>query len=224
MDLVPGLHPLRFKDLPISKSDSVEALLQLLSIVYNKTSLENLALSELQHYHQIPFFSTGSLFKISSPSNTSLLEENINCISWLDKQALNSVLYISLGNLASVNETKLAKMAWGLANSGQPFLWVIRPGSIHRGCIVKCAPQKEVLAHSGVGGFWSYCRCNSVLESVSEGVLMISLLCFGDQKVNVRYVSSLRKSRTSEGWIGDRESGEKVYGRERIGEDEAESY
>ncbi|CAL8160763.1 unnamed protein product [Prunus armeniaca] len=55
-------------------------------------------------------------------------------------------------------------MAWGLANSKQPFSWVIRPGSIcgsdwiellpqefieavgERGCIVKCAPQD--------GSFW----------------------------------------------------------------------
>ncbi|CAL5424501.1 unnamed protein product [Camellia sinensis] len=141
-DLVPGLHPLRFKDLPISKFDSVESLLQLLSIVCNKTSsgiiwntldsLENPTLSELQHYHQIPFFLIGPLFKISSPSlSISLLEENINCISWLDKQAPNSVLYISLGSLASVNETELVEMAWGLANSGQTFLWVIRLGSVH---------------------------------------------------------------------------------------------
>ncbi|KAL7201612.1 hypothetical protein ACSBR1_033331 [Camellia fascicularis] len=121
-DLVQGLHPLRFKDLPISKFDSVESLLQLLSIVCNKTSsaiiwntldsLENPTLSELQHYHQIPFFPIGPLFKISSPSlSISLLEENIDCISWLDKQAPNSVLYISLGSLTSVNEAELVEMA-----------------------------------------------------------------------------------------------------------------
>ncbi|CAL5424502.1 unnamed protein product [Camellia sinensis] len=122
-------------------------------------SLENPTMSELQHHHQIPFFPIGPLFKISSPFwSTSLLEENINCISWLDKQAPNSVLYISLGSLASVNETELVEMAWGLANSGQTFLWVIRLDSVHgsewmeplpegfddviceRECIVKWAP------------------------------------------------------------------------------------
>ncbi|CAL5424503.1 unnamed protein product [Camellia sinensis] len=146
---------------------------------------ENPTLSELQHHHQISFFPIGPLFKISSPSSsTSLLEENINCISWLNKQAQNSVLYKSLGSLAFVNETELAEMAWGLANSGQTFLWVIRPSS---------APQKEVLAHGGVGGFWSRCGWNSVLESVSEGVPMICSPCFGDQKVNARYGNSVWK-------------------------------
>ncbi|CAL5424495.1 unnamed protein product [Camellia sinensis] len=220
-DLVPGLHPLRSKDLPISKSNSVE-----LSILCKKTSsaiiwntldsLENPALSELQHHHQIPFFPTGPLFKISSLSSTSLLEENIDCIWWLDKQAPNSVLYISLGSLASMNETELAEMGFDNVVGG-------------RGCIVKRAPQKEVLAHSRVGKFWSYCGWNSVLESVSEGVPMICSLCFGDQKVNVRYVSSVWKVALElvRGWIGergDKESGEKAYEKGRRGGDEVESY
>ncbi|KAF3454615.1 hypothetical protein FNV43_RR05063 [Rhamnella rubrinervis] len=97
-------------------------------------------------------------------------------------------------------------MAWGLASSQQPFLWVVRPGLVsgldwiellpkgfregvgERGCIVKWAPQQEVLAHEAVGGFWSHCGWNSTLESISEGVPMICKPCFGDQKVNARYV------------------------------------
>jgi hypothetical protein len=112
-----------------------------------------------------------------------------------------------LGSLASIDETEVAEMAWGLASSWQRFLWVVRPGSIpgsewieslpedfreivgERGCIVKWAPQKEVLAHSAVGGFWSHCGWNSTLESISEGVPMICKPCFGDQRVNARYAS-----------------------------------
>ncbi|XP_031270502.1 UDP-glycosyltransferase 76E2-like [Pistacia vera] len=98
-------------------------------------------------------------------------------------------------------------MAWGLANSNQTFLWVIRPDPDNgaepndwlpdefketvgeRGYIVKWAPQKEVLAHGAVGGFWSHCGWNSTIESISEGVPMICRPCFGDQKVNTRYIS-----------------------------------
>ncbi|KAM1995784.1 hypothetical protein ACFX15_028801 [Malus domestica] len=102
-------------------------------------------------------------------------------------------------------------MAWGLANSKQPFLWVIRPGSVsgsnwmeqlpqgfieeigERGYIVKWAPQRKVLSHRAIGGFWSHCGWNSTLESLSEGIPMICTPSFGDQKVHSRYVSLVWK-------------------------------
>ena len=92
-------------------------------------------------------------------------------MTWLDKQSPNSVIYVSIGSVASINETEFVETAWGLANSEQPFLWVVRPSSIHssdwvdllpkffkevaeeRGCIMEWAPQKEVLGHEAVGGF-----------------------------------------------------------------------
>ena len=109
-------------------------------------------------------------------ASTSLLTEDSDCITWLDEQATNSVIYVSLGSVATMEERELVEMAWGLANSEQPFLWVVRPGLVRgsaewiehlpegyqetiqgRGCIVKWAPQKEVLAHGAVGGFLSHC-------------------------------------------------------------------
>ena len=147
------------------------------------------------------------MHKVAPPSSSSLIKEDNSCITWLDKQIQNSVLYVSLGSLASIDKKELVEMAWGLANSKQPFLWVIRPGSVddlewykllpegfieaieENGCIVKWAPQKEVLAHGAVGGFWTHCGWNSTMESMSEGVPMICKPCFGDQRVNARYVS-----------------------------------
>ena len=88
-----------------------------------------------------------------------MLKKDSSCISWLNRQAPNLVLYVILRSLDSIDEKALAEMAWGLANSDQPFLWVIRPGSVHgskwielllenlrdsigeRGGIVKWAPQ-----------------------------------------------------------------------------------
>nr|GEX64661.1 UDP-glycosyltransferase 76H1-like [Tanacetum cinerariifolium] len=102
-------------------------------------------------------------------------------------------------------------MAWGLAKSNQRFLWAVRPGSVcdsnwleclpegfieetkERGLIVKWAPQKDVLAHFAVGGFWSHCGWNSTLESISEGVPMLCQPFIADQGVNTRYISYVWK-------------------------------
>ncbi|KAM7522138.1 hypothetical protein LguiA_012040 [Lonicera macranthoides] len=216
-DIVPGLQPLRFKDLPLHNSE-LEDLLQIVSIVRNvKTSsgiiwntvddLESSSMSQLQQYYQLPFFSVGPLHKMAPSSSNSLLKEDYSCIQWLDKQAPNSVIYISLGSLATMDHKELTEMAWGLANCGQPVLWVVRPNSVgdsewvellpegfqeatgERVHIIKWAPQKEVLAHSAVGGFWSHCGWNSTLESISEGVPVICRPYFGDQYVDARYIS-----------------------------------
>ncbi|KAF2294444.1 hypothetical protein GH714_011448 [Hevea brasiliensis] len=173
--------------------------------------LEESELAQQQQQYQVPFFSIGPLCKFATASSSRIIAEDSYCITWLDRQTPNSVIYVSLGSLASMAEKELAEMAWGLANSEQPFLWVIRPNSVcgsewiellpkdfkeaveERGCIVKWAPQKELLANSAVGGFWSHCGWNSTVESICEGVPMICRPCFGDQKVNARYVSHVWK-------------------------------
>ncbi|KAF3443525.1 hypothetical protein FNV43_RR13209 [Rhamnella rubrinervis] len=222
-EMVPKLHPLRFKDLPLPKSEDLKRAAQLVvdsytirsssAVIWNTMDgLEQSCLMKIQeeYYCPVPIFPIGPMHKFASRTNNSttasLLKEDSSCIAWLDKQSHNSVIYVSLGSIISTGEKEIAEMAWGLANSEQPFLWVIRPGSVsgsdwvellpkgfrdgvgERGCIVKWAPQKEVLGHEAVGGFWSHCGWNSTLESISEGVPMICKPCFGDQRVNARYV------------------------------------
>ncbi|XP_030464349.2 UDP-glycosyltransferase 76E1-like [Syzygium oleosum] len=218
LELVPRLHPLRFKDLPIYKFEGLEKLLLLLkrsneigtsvAFVLNTIEcLEQSPLMKLRQEYPVPFFTIGPLNKIAPPLSSSLIEEDESCIAWLNKQAKNSTLYVSLGSIVSINEKELIEMAWGLANCEHPFLWVVRPGLVHgseaidllpdgfaeivgeRGRVIKWAPQQKVLAHESVGAFWSHCGWNSSLESISEGVPMICTPCFGDQRVNARYLS-----------------------------------
>ena len=129
-----------------------------------------------------------------------------SCIEWLDKQPTESVLYVSFGSLASMDAKEFLEVAWGLANSGHPFLWVVREDSVQgfdggpdfpngfeaavhgRGKVIRWAPQLEVLAHPAVGGFWTHNGWNSTLESISEGVPMICRPQFADQMMNTRYV------------------------------------
>ncbi|KAJ4725691.1 UDP-glycosyltransferase [Melia azedarach] len=220
-EIVPNFHPFRWKDLPVSKFGSLETMSQLFEnashvgnsaavIVNTMDFLEQPSLARILQQCQVPLFSIG-LYKFAPAFSSSLLKEDMSCITWLDKQTKNSAIYVSLGSVTLIDENELAEMAWGLANSEQPFLWVVRPGSVRgsdwleslpegfiesigeRGCIVKWAPQKEVLAHQSVGGFWSHCGWNSTMESISQGVPVICRPNSGDQKVNARYLSHVWK-------------------------------
>nr|XP_043612199.1 UDP-glycosyltransferase 76H1-like [Erigeron canadensis] len=220
-DIVPELHPFRYMDLPYNNRPVEETLRKITmstpnsppsASIYNTLEfLEESALTEIRDHYQGPIFTIGPLHKIIPTPSTSFLEEDMSCISWLNKQAPKSVVYVSLGSLAHVDEKVSTEMAWGLANSNQQFLWVIRPGSVHgfewieflpeglvakfkkRGLIVKWAPQKEVLAHNAVGGFWSHCGWNSTLEGVCEGVPMLCQPFVADQQLNARYLSYVWK-------------------------------
>ncbi|GKV08014.1 hypothetical protein SLEP1_g19705 [Rubroshorea leprosula] len=97
-------------------AEAVAHELKLPSIILTTGSAANLLISPLH--------------KIASTSTSSSAKEDRRCIEWLDKQTLNSVLYVSLGSIASVTNKDIREMAEDLANSRQPFLWVLRPGSI----------------------------------------------------------------------------------------------
>jgi UDP:flavonoid glycosyltransferase YjiC (YdhE family) len=177
-------------------------------------SAEELEQSELITVGQdfaFPVYPIGPFHSYFPASSSSLLTQDQSCLSWLNTQAPKSVLYVSFGSIATLSDTEFTEIAWGLASSNQPFLWVVRPGLVRgsewpetlpngflemmngRGHIVKWAPQQEVLAHTATGGFWTHNGWNSTLESICEGVPMICLPCFGDQKVNARYVSHVWK-------------------------------
>lgn len=137
----------------------------------------------------IPTFAVGPLHKLASidgvgagttSRTSSLRNQDRSCIEWLDTQeGSGSVLYVSFGSVVRVTEDELAEVAWGLADSGKPFLWVARRGLVlglgdgeetqtsappqgferaveGRGKVVEWAPQEEVLAHPAVGGFWTH--------------------------------------------------------------------
>lgn len=215
---VPGFSPFRFKDLSLPSMENLDAMLKLSTffcdtrttsamIINTIEFLEQSLLEMLKKHFQIPIFSIGPTHKVSPTICSSLLEEDTSCISWLDKQAPNSVLYVSFGSIIFLNKEELTELAWGLVNSKQSFLWVIPPSSLgglrsleslpdgfedaikERGYVVKWAPQKEVLAHDAVGGFFSHCGWNSTVESISTGIPMICSPNFGDQLLNARYLS-----------------------------------
>ncbi|CAA7013137.1 unnamed protein product [Microthlaspi erraticum] len=214
--VVKKLHLLRFKDLSVSGLGPLDRVLELFNEMVNKKTafaviintvscLEDSSLSWLEQEFGIPVYPLGP-FHITGSMPSSLVEEDRTCIEWLNKQKPRSVIYISLGSVAHIETREVLEMALGLCDSNQPFLWVIRPGSIpgwvslpeevskmvsERGYIVKWAPQNEVLAHHAVGGFWSHCGWNSTLESIVEGFPMICRPFQGEQKINAMYIESV---------------------------------
>jgi UDP:flavonoid glycosyltransferase YjiC (YdhE family) len=154
-----------------------------------------------------PVFDIGPLHKVSpaSAASSSLLRQDHGCLEWLNSQAQAFVLYVSFGSLASVGSADFVETAWGIALSGQPFLWVLRPdlvrgampaalpdgfdvATVGRGMVVSWAPQEEVLAYAAVGGSWTHSEWNSALEGMCAGVPMICRPCFGDQMGNTRHL------------------------------------
>ncbi|XLU34345.1 hypothetical protein S245_070411, partial [Arachis hypogaea] len=223
---VVELPPLKVKDLPWFETRDPELFYNLTSTIFYSLKassgviwntfeeLESSTISKFGQKFSIPIYPIGPFHKHHFPkpsSSFSLWTPDTSCISWLDTKEPKSVVYVSFGSIASITEAEFLELAWGLAHSNHPFLWVVRPGLVRgsewlellpdgfmeslggRGCIVKWAPQEKVLGHEAIGAFWTHCGWNSTLESVCEGVPMICMPCFGDQKVNAKYVSDVWK-------------------------------
>ncbi|XP_044984052.1 DIMBOA UDP-glucosyltransferase BX9-like [Hordeum vulgare subsp. vulgare] len=219
---VKELPPLRVRDLFVTSSSDHEMVRKVLSrasetvrnssglVVNTFDALEAAELDRIRRELDVPVvLAAGPLHKLSSRSTgSSLLREDRSCMEWLDKQAVGSVLYVSFGSLASMDGAELCEVAWGLADSGQPFLWVVRRDLVRgsdgpglpegfdravegRGKVIPWAPQQEVLAHFAVGGFWTHNGWNSTLEGVGEGLPMICMPHFADQMMNTRYVEAV---------------------------------
>ncbi|XP_042492035.1 UDP-glycosyltransferase 88F4-like [Macadamia integrifolia] len=157
-----------------------------------------------------PVYCVGPL--IAAPKNEG--EAVSQCMSWLDGQPSQSVVFLSFGSRGVFSTAQVREIAIGLEKSGQRFLWVVRKpvsedNSKHftvenkdpdlqallpegflernkeRGLVVKSwAPQVEVLGHESVGGFVTHCGWNSILEAVSSGVPMVAWPLYAEQRMN----------------------------------------
>ncbi|XP_037417069.1 DIMBOA UDP-glucosyltransferase BX8-like [Triticum dicoccoides] len=216
------LPPLRLQDMVFSTTTPHETMTTCLErivesakcssgvILNTFNELEGVELRKIIDGVGVPVYAVGPLYKISSGVKSSLLSLYQTCLDWLDKQEAKSVLFVSFGSLASMDQEELVETAWGLANSRMPFLWVIRPDAVHgsgnvglpdgfeeetqgRGMVVSWAPQQDVLGHRAIGGFWTHNDWNSTLESICEGVPMICRPHFADQMINARYLEEVWK-------------------------------
>ncbi|CAN4097842.1 unnamed protein product [Withania somnifera] len=141
------------------------------------------------------------------------------CLEFLDKQDINSVIFVSFGTTTTLLQEQVKELALGLEQSNHKFIWVIREGDKRvdmenseerhekivlpegfeervqgRGMVVRSwAPQLEILGHPSTGGFLSHCGWNSSMESISMGVPMAAMPMTVDQPYHTLLVTNVWK-------------------------------
>ncbi|KAF1859888.1 hypothetical protein Lal_00028071 [Lupinus albus] len=130
--------------------------------------------------------------------------ESEDCIEWLNGKPNGSVVYVSFGSIASIDEDQMKEIAYGLRDSGNYFLWVVRASEdiklpkdfekkSNKGLIVKWCSQLKVLGHDSVGCFITHCGWNSTLEALCLGVPLIAIPQMSDQTTNAKYIVDVWK-------------------------------
>uniref|UniRef100_A0A6N2NBA3 Glycosyltransferase N-terminal domain-containing protein n=1 Tax=Salix viminalis TaxID=40686 RepID=A0A6N2NBA3_SALVM len=109
---------------------------------------------------------------------------------WLNEQSTpDSVIYVSFGTQADVSDSQLDEVAFGLEESGFPFLWAVRSKTWSLPSGMEERNQKQRLdCERMVGGFLSHCGWNSVLESVVAGVPILAWPMIADQYLNAKLI------------------------------------
>ncbi|GAA0159669.1 glycosyltransferase [Lithospermum erythrorhizon] len=138
------------------------------------------------------------------------------CLEWLDKQAPNSVIFVSFGTTTTLPDEQIKELALGLEDSGHSFIWVLRDadkGDVfvggdrkaklpqgfeertkNRGIVTRdWAPQLQILGHVSTGGFMSHCGWNSCMESITMGVPIAAWPMHSDQPINAVLVTKILK-------------------------------
>ncbi|KAF8406033.1 hypothetical protein HHK36_008113 [Tetracentron sinense] len=224
IDWVPGMKDIRLRDLPsfIRTTDPNEIMLNFAqgeverthkasAIIFNTFEFfERDVLDALSSMFP-PIYTIGPLQLLLnqiSDNGLSSIESNLwpyepGCLEWLNSKESNSVVYVNFGSIVVMTPQQMIEFAWGLANSRQTFLWIIRPDlvtgeaailphefvteTVERGKLSSWCPQEQVLKHPSIGGFLTHSGWNSTLESVCSGVPMICWPFFAEQQTNCRY-------------------------------------
>ncbi|XVE60502.1 hypothetical protein DITRI_Ditri05aG0134300 [Diplodiscus trichospermus] len=187
---IPAMEGIRLKDLP-SFTRTTDPNFVMLDFIFNETErarkasaiilytfddLEHEALGALSS--MLPHvYSVGPLHLVLNHHvqgsdleqlGSNLWKEGPECLQWLDSKEPNSVVYVNFGSITVMTIDQLNEFAWGLANSNQAFLWVIRPDLVRgesvivpaefvaetkdRGLLAAWCPQEQVLSHPSIGG------------------------------------------------------------------------
>ncbi|XP_020677365.1 UDP-glycosyltransferase 73B4-like [Dendrobium catenatum] len=100
------------------------------------------------------------------------------CLKWLDKRSVGSVVYICFGSGSSFSMEQLR----------------YEERIKDHGMLIKgWAPQLVILNHKAVGGFVTHCGWNSSLEGISAGLPMVTWPLYADQFYNEKFLVDILK-------------------------------
>ncbi|XP_030520965.1 anthocyanidin 3-O-glucosyltransferase 7-like [Rhodamnia argentea] len=213
LDMIPGLSVVRLVDVPanISKAQGMSKFsrmfLDLGNVIRGATAVVMNSFVEM--YPEPLMADLKSKFSIllflgMRPNPPA--SDNTGCLTWLDLQGPQTVVYISFGSgaLTSPTPDEITALAEALESTRTPFLWSLNdqlkatclPGGFEertssQGRIVPWAPQREVLSHQACGAFVMQCGHSSVFESVAGGVPMICRPMGADQMLTARVVEEV---------------------------------
>ncbi|XP_070051017.1 zeatin O-xylosyltransferase-like [Nicotiana tomentosiformis] len=179
--------------------------------------IEGVFIDLLEKQRENKQWAIGPLNPVEISKKKAGLDKKDDLFSWLDKQDLNSVIYVSFGSTTTLSNEQIKELALGLEQSGQKFIWVLREADKKGGDNVKkgsnfelpkgyeerikgkgyiekdWAPQLEILAHQSIGGFMSHCGWNSCIESISMGVPIAAWPIHSDQPRNTVLMTEVLK-------------------------------
>ncbi|KAI4324974.1 hypothetical protein MLD38_030413 [Melastoma candidum] len=226
---IPGFPPLSPRDMPLAVSDKSHRIYRFFldtaidmsksaGIILNTfEKLETGALELIRGGcvpggRNLPTYCIGPVVAARSGSGA-----RHGCLTWLDRQPIDSVLFLSFGSMGILSGKQLKEIATGLEKSGVRFVWVARvprpddetrrmlgesetrleaflpedflDRTRERGYMIESwGPQVDILNHPAVGGFVTHCGWNSVLEAICAGVPMLAWPLYAEQKVNRAYL------------------------------------
>ncbi|XP_072953177.1 7-deoxyloganetin glucosyltransferase-like [Typha angustifolia] len=224
IDWIPGLKNMRFKDFPafVRTLDPNDVMFNFIKGEAERASLATAILVNTFDEFELPIieamtpmlppiYTIGPLCSLAnqvpesplSSLGSNLWKEQPGCLEWLQGKRPNSIVYVNFGSIVVLTNDQLIEFAWGLANSGYEFLWVIRPDLVkgdsailptelleeikERCLFASWCPQEEILCHPAIGAFLTHCGWNSTMESICGGLPMLCWPFFADQQTNCRY-------------------------------------
>ncbi|CDP13145.1 unnamed protein product [Coffea canephora] len=157
VDWICGMSNVKFRDLPSFlrttdpndimfdfMGEEAQSCLKASSIIFNAfDEFETEALEAVISKFNFPnIYTIGPLQLLArhivsksqvNSLNSSLWKPDSKVFEWLDQRAPNSVVYVNYGSVTTMTDHHFREFAWGLANSRQQFLWIVRPDVVQGG-------------------------------------------------------------------------------------------